>query len=134
MRLSETVTKFKQMFFKFLTKLSNLLKIFTIFLTNIIENLSNFSYYFAIFFYISIQFLKYIFPSPLSLIPFSGTIISKYEPTYNLYRPLQQDLNRVRHVSQNQSTLEMSRQIIHPRRNRNFQTPRIQFNIPPQKK
>ena len=52
------------------------------------------------------------------------------EPTYNLYPTLQQDLNRVRHISQNQNTSEIHRQIIHPRRNRNFQTPRVHFNIP----
>ena len=54
----------------------------------------------------------------------------QYEPTYNIYPHLQQDLNRVRHISQNQKTLEINRQIIHPRRNRNFQTPRVHFNIP----
>ena len=43
---------------------------------------------------------------------------------------MQQDLNRVRHISQNQNTLEINRQIIHPRRNRNFQTSRVHFNIP----
>ena len=43
---------------------------------------------------------------------------------------MQQHLNRVRHISQNQKTLEINRQIIHPRRNRNFQTPRVHFNIP----
>ena len=42
---------------------------------------------------------------------------------------MQQDLNRVRHISQNQNTFEINRQIIHPRRNRNFQTPRVHFNI-----
>ena len=52
------------------------------------------------------------------------------EPTYNLYPTLQQDLNRIRHTSQNQNTIEVNRQIIHPRRNRNFQTPRITFSIP----
>ena len=52
------------------------------------------------------------------------------EPTYNLYPTLQQDLNQVRHISKNQSTLETNRQIIHPRRNRNFQTPRVHFNTP----
>ena len=52
------------------------------------------------------------------------------EPTYNLYPTLQKDLNRLRHISQNQNTLEINRQIIHPRRNRNFQTPRVHFNIP----
>ena len=36
----------------------------------------------------------------------------QYEPTYKLYPTLQQDLNRVRHISQNQNTLEISRQII----------------------
>ena len=53
-----------------------------------------------------------------------------YEPTYNIYPHLQQDLNRVRHISQNQNTLEINRQIIHPRRNRNFQTPSVHFIIP----
>ena len=52
------------------------------------------------------------------------------EPTYNLYPTLQQDSNRIRHISQNQNTIEVNRQIIHPRRNRNFQTPRITFSIP----
>ena len=53
----------------------------------------------------------------------------QYEPIYNIYPHLQQDLNRVRHISQNQNPLEINRQIIHPRRNRNFQTPRVQFDI-----
>ena len=52
------------------------------------------------------------------------------EPTYNLYPPLQQDLKRERYISQNQSTLEITRQVIHPRQNRNFQIPRVHFNIP----
>ena len=52
------------------------------------------------------------------------------EPTYNLYPTLQQDLNRVRHISQNQYTPDIHRQIIQPRRNRNFQSPRVHFNIP----
>ena len=43
---------------------------------------------------------------------------------------MQQDLNRVRHVSQNQKKFEINRQIIHPRTNRNFQTPRVHFDIP----
>ena len=43
---------------------------------------------------------------------------------------MQQDLNRVRHISQNQNKSETHRQIIHRRRNRNFQTPRVHFNIP----
>ena len=47
-----------------------------------------------------------------------------------MYPTLQQDVNRLRHISQNQNTLEVNRQIIHPRRNRNFQTPRVTFNIP----
>ena len=42
---------------------------------------------------------------------------------------MQQDLNRVRYISQNQNTLEINRQIIHPKRKRNFQTPRVHFNI-----
>ena len=53
-----------------------------------------------------------------------------YEPVYNIYPPLQQDLNRAKHQSQNQNTLEIKRQIIHPRRNRNLQNPRVQFSIP----
>ena len=47
-----------------------------------------------------------------------------------MYPTLQQDLNRIRHTSQNKNTVEVNRQIIHPRRNRNFQTPRINFSIP----
>ena len=43
---------------------------------------------------------------------------------------MQQDLNRVRHISQKQNTPEIHRQIIHPRRNKKFQTPRVLFNIP----
>ena len=43
---------------------------------------------------------------------------------------MQQDLNRVRHISQNQNTSEIHREIIHPRRKRNFQTPRVHFDIP----
>ena len=43
---------------------------------------------------------------------------------------MQQDLNQVRHISQNQNTSEIHRQIIHPRRNRIFQTPRVHFDIP----
>ena len=35
----------------------------------------------------------------------------QYEPTYNIYPPLQQDPNRVRHLSQNQNTLEINRQL-----------------------
>ena len=52
------------------------------------------------------------------------------EPTYNLYPTLPQELNRIRNSSQNQNTVEINRQIIHPRRNRNFQTPRVHFDIP----
>ena len=47
-----------------------------------------------------------------------------------MYPTLQQDLNRIRHISQNQNTVEFNRKIIHPRRNRNFQTPRVTFSIP----
>ena len=54
----------------------------------------------------------------------------QYEPSYNIYPHLQQDFNRVRHISQNQNTLEINRQFIHPRQNRNFQTPRVHFKIP----
>ena len=52
------------------------------------------------------------------------------EPTYNLYPTLPQELSRIRNLSQNQNTAEINRQIIHPRRNRNFQTPRVHFDIP----
>ena len=47
-----------------------------------------------------------------------------------MYPTLQQDLNRIRHISQNQRTFEVNRQILHPRQNRNFQTPRDTFSIP----
>ena len=43
---------------------------------------------------------------------------------------MQQDLTRDRHISQNQNTLEIHCQIIHPRKNRYFQTPRVHFDIP----
>ena len=59
--------------------------------------------------------------------PLSGP---QYEPIYKIYPPLQQDLNRARQQSQKQNTLEINRQIIHPRRNRNLQYTRVQFNIP----
>ena len=52
------------------------------------------------------------------------------EPTYNLYPTLPQELSRIRNISQNQNTVEINRQIIHPRRNRDFQTPRFHFDIP----
>ena len=52
------------------------------------------------------------------------------EPTYNLYPTLPQELSRIRNISQNQNIVEINRQIIHPRRNRSFQTPRVQFDIP----
>ena len=54
----------------------------------------------------------------------------QYEPFTKKIPPLQQDLNRARHQSQNQNTLEINRQFIHPRRNRNLQNTRVQFNIP----
>ena len=41
------------------------------------------------------------------------------EPTYNVYPTLPQELSRIRNISQNQNTVEINRQIIHPRRNRN---------------
>ena len=50
------------------------------------------------------------------------------EPTLNLYPTLPQDLNRLRHISQNQNTVEVNRQIVHPGRNRNFQTSRVTFS------
>ena len=52
------------------------------------------------------------------------------EPVYNLYPVLQHDLNRTRHSSQNQNTPTIKRQIIHPRRNGNFTTPRVHIKIP----
>ena len=52
------------------------------------------------------------------------------EPTYHLYPTLPQELSRIRNPSQNQNTVEINRQIIHPRRNKNFQTPRVHFDIP----
>ena len=52
------------------------------------------------------------------------------EPTYNLYPTLPQELSRIRNISHNQNTVEINRQIIHQRRNRNFQTPRVLFDIP----
>ena len=39
-------------------------------------------------------------------------------------------MSKIRNPSQNQNTVEINRQIIHPRRNRNFQTPRVHFDIP----
>ena len=47
-----------------------------------------------------------------------------------MYPTIPQDLNRIRHISQNQNTVEVNRQIIHSRRNRKFQTPRVHFDIP----
>ena len=52
------------------------------------------------------------------------------EPTFNLCPTLPQELSRIRNISQNQNTFEINRQIIHPRRKRNFQTPRVLFDIP----
>ena len=42
------------------------------------------------------------------------------EPTYNLYPTLPQELTRIRNPSQNQNTVEINRQIIHPRRKQKF--------------
>ena len=47
-----------------------------------------------------------------------------------MYPTLPQELSRIRNISQNQNTVEINRQIIHPRRNRSFQTPRVHFDIP----
>ena len=47
-----------------------------------------------------------------------------------MYPKLPQDLSRIGNISQNQKTIEINRQIKHPRRNRSFQTPRIHFDIP----
>ena len=47
-----------------------------------------------------------------------------------MYPTLPQDLNRIRNISQNQNTVEINRQTIHPRRNRSFQTARVHFDIP----
>ena len=46
-----------------------------------------------------------------------------------MYPTLPQELSRIRNISQNQNTVEINRQIIHPRRNRNSQTPRVHFDI-----
>ena len=54
----------------------------------------------------------------------------QYKPTNNIYSSLQQDPIRTRHPSQNQNqTSTIDRQIIHPRRNLNFETTRVHFNI-----
>ena len=53
-----------------------------------------------------------------------------YEPVYNIYPPLQQDLNRPRHQSQKRNTRKINGQIVHPRRKRNLQNTRVQFSIP----
>ena len=47
-----------------------------------------------------------------------------------MYPTLPQELSRIRKISQNQNTVEINRQIIHLRRNRRFQTPRVHFDIP----
>ena len=47
-----------------------------------------------------------------------------------MYPTLPQELSRIRNISHNQNTVEINRQIIHPRRNRSFQTPRVHFDIP----
>ena len=52
------------------------------------------------------------------------------EPTYNFYPTLPQELSRIRNISQNQNTVEINRKVIHPRRNSNFQTLRVHFDIP----
>ena len=52
------------------------------------------------------------------------------EPTHNLYPKLPQELSRIRSISQKRNPVEINRQMIHPRRNRSFQTPRVHFDIP----
>ena len=47
-----------------------------------------------------------------------------------MYPTLPQELSRIKNISQNQNTVKINRQIIHPRRNRSFQTPRVHFDIP----
>ena len=47
-----------------------------------------------------------------------------------MYPTLPQELSRIRNISQNQNTVEINRQILHPRQNRGFQTPRAHFDIP----
>ena len=47
-----------------------------------------------------------------------------------MYPILPQEFSRIRNISQNQKTVEINRQIIHPRRNRSFQTPRVDFDVP----
>ena len=53
----------------------------------------------------------------------------QYQHIHHIYPSLQQDLNRTRHPSQNQNTPTTNKQMIHPKRNRNFATPRVHFNI-----
>ena len=67
---------------------------------------------------------------PLEPVIFQASLSKpQYEPVYSIHPPLKEDPNRARHQSQNQNTLEINRQNIHPGRNRNLQTPRAQFNI-----
>ena len=47
-----------------------------------------------------------------------------------MYPTLPQELKRLRNISQNQNTVEINRQIIHPLRNKSFQTPRVHFDKP----
>ena len=47
-----------------------------------------------------------------------------------MYPTLPQELSRIRSICQNQNTVKINRQIIHPRRNRSFQNPRVHFDIP----
>ena len=54
---------------------------------------------------------------------------SQYEPTSNIYPSFQQEFNRTPSQNQKQSST-IERQTKHPRRKRNFATPRVNFNIP----
>ena len=55
----------------------------------------------------------------------------QYKPTYNIYTPLPQNLNRATLQSQNQNpNTEIDRQKIHSRPNRILTTPRVQFTMP----
>ena len=50
--------------------------------------------------------------------------------SYNLYPTLPQELSSIKNINQNQNTVEVNRQIIHPRQKRSFQTPTVHFDIP----
>ena len=53
-----------------------------------------------------------------------------YEPSFNIYLSIQEDLNRTRNLSQNQNlTTTTNRQLIHLRPNKSLTSTRVQFKI-----